>query len=251
MRKTCWTNWRESLERGTPLFEREHHQRIAKVLEALDPGVLARNHCLFGGGTAIALRHGEYRESVDIDFMVSDLAGYRELRQLLTAPGGIAGLALPDRRLEQAREIRADQYGIRTVVAVDGAGIKFEIVLEARIRFDPPGKDDEVCGIATLTELDMVASKLLANADRWADDSICSRDLIDLAMMEPGKALLHKGLEKARVPYGDSVDKALAKAIAALLQREGHIERCMKTMRMTVPKALLWQRIQTLQKVSA
>jgi hypothetical protein len=44
---------------------------------------LSLRHCYFGGGTAMALRYGEYRESVDIDFLVSDLAGYREMRQLL------------------------------------------------------------------------------------------------------------------------------------------------------------------------
>ncbi|HKW83534.1 MAG TPA: nucleotidyl transferase AbiEii/AbiGii toxin family protein, partial [Burkholderiaceae bacterium] len=49
------------------MFEREHHRRVATVLEALDADVLKANACLFGGGTAIALRYGEYRESVDID----------------------------------------------------------------------------------------------------------------------------------------------------------------------------------------
>jgi hypothetical protein len=66
------------------LFERPHHQSVAQVLSALDGTLLRENKCLFGGGTLIALRYGEYRESVDIDFMVSDLAGYRTLRQLLT-----------------------------------------------------------------------------------------------------------------------------------------------------------------------
>ena len=51
------------------MFERMHHQRIARVLESLNAPLLAANGCLFGGGTAIALRFGEYRESVDIDFM--------------------------------------------------------------------------------------------------------------------------------------------------------------------------------------
>lgn len=37
--------------------------RIASVLEALDAGLLADSRCYFGGGTAIALRYGEYRES--------------------------------------------------------------------------------------------------------------------------------------------------------------------------------------------
>jgi hypothetical protein len=56
------------------MFERPHHQRIAQVLGALNAPLLRENHCLFGEGTAIALRYAEYRESVDIDFLVSDLS---------------------------------------------------------------------------------------------------------------------------------------------------------------------------------
>lgn len=62
------------------MFERPHHRRIAQILLALDAQHLRDRHCLFGGGTAMALRYGEYRESVDIDFLVSDVASYRELR---------------------------------------------------------------------------------------------------------------------------------------------------------------------------
>ncbi len=50
------------------MFNRPHHQRIAHVLSALDGSVLAQNACWFAGGTCIALKFGEYRESVDIDF---------------------------------------------------------------------------------------------------------------------------------------------------------------------------------------
>lgn len=56
------------------MFERRHHRQIAKLLRVLDGGKLLRFHCLFGGGTAMALRFGEYRESVDVDFLVSDEA---------------------------------------------------------------------------------------------------------------------------------------------------------------------------------
>jgi predicted nucleotidyltransferase component of viral defense system len=41
--------------------------------------LLKQHNYLFAGGTAIALRYGEYRESVDIDFLASDLASYRYL----------------------------------------------------------------------------------------------------------------------------------------------------------------------------
>lgn len=78
------------------MFERDHHQSIARVLAALDGILLAEANCLFGGGTAMALRFGEYRESVDMDFLVSDVACYRRLRQLLTGETGFTGLLRAD-----------------------------------------------------------------------------------------------------------------------------------------------------------
>src|SRR3569623_3140415 len=72
------------------MFERPHHRDVALVLQALEPAALSQRHCWFGGGTAMALKYGEYRESLDIDFLVADRDGYRELRQVL---GGVAGLA--------------------------------------------------------------------------------------------------------------------------------------------------------------
>jgi len=72
------------------MFERPHHQRIARVLQALDADLLRQHGCLFGGGTCITLRFGEYRESVDMDFLISNPTGYRELRQILTSAQGMA-----------------------------------------------------------------------------------------------------------------------------------------------------------------
>ena len=37
------------------MFEREHHRRVASVLQALDARLLHAHQCLFGGGTALAL----------------------------------------------------------------------------------------------------------------------------------------------------------------------------------------------------
>ena len=165
------------------MFERPHHRRIATVLQALDADALLANACLFGGGTAMALRFGEYRESVDIGFLVSRVDGYRQLRQRLMGPDGLRAITRPGEVLNPSREMRADQYGVRTLLQVEGADIKLEIVLEARIELEAPGPDDRLCGVATLTPLDMATSKLLANADRWSDDGVFSRDVIDLAMM--------------------------------------------------------------------
>jgi len=228
------------------LFERAHHRRIARVLEALDAPLLAASGCLFAGGTAMALRFGEYRESVDIDFLVSDLEGYRALRQRLTGSEGIAAITRPGAALTQARELRADQYGLRTLLAVDGVDIKFEIVLEARIELEPPGQEDRLCGVCTLTPLDMAAATLLANSDRWRDDSVFSRDLIDLAMMAPSRKLRDQALDKAAQAYGASVEADLHHAVQALRDRPQRLERCMRALQMTMPAAPLWQRIRAL-----
>jgi hypothetical protein len=230
------------------LFEREHHQRIAHVLQALDGPLLSSQGCLFGGGTAIAPRRGEYRGSVDMDFLVSHLPGYRTLRQLLTDAQSLGPITRPGQALQLARELRADQYGLRTLVQMDGVAIKLEIAHEARITLDAPGAGDALCGVPTLVPLDMAASKLLANSDRWADDAVYSRDLIDLAMMQPGRALLRKAIDKAAGAYGQSIQADLAKAIDRLRERPGRLEACRQALRMsTVPAAVLWARIRRLR----
>jgi hypothetical protein len=235
------------VEEGACLFEREHHRRIATILEALDADLLLASHCLFGGGTAIALRHGEYRESVDVDFIVSDREGYRRLRQLLTGAHGIGAITRAGHVLDQVRDMRADQYGLRTMLQIEGVAIKFEVVLEARIALETSGPADRILGVATLTPLDMVATKLLALSDRWRDDAVLSRDLIDLAMMSPPKRLLRQAIDKASGTYGDSIQADLVKAIEALRSRPHRLDRCMEAMRMTgVSKAALWTRIKGL-----
>lgn len=236
------------------MFEREHHRRVADVLEALDASLLERSGCLFGGGTAIALRYGEYRESVDIDFLVSNVEGYRALRQRLSGREGIGAVTRADASLTQKREVRADQYGIRTVLDVRGTDVKLEVVLEGRIILEAPGPGDRICGVATLTTLDLATSKLLANSDRWADDSVHSRDLIDLAMMRLDKNTLRRAIEKASGAYGASIEADLIKAIEALKKRPGRLEDCMQALQMTtvpagvstVPPAVLWKEIRRL-----
>lgn len=229
------------------MFERQHHRTIAALLEHLDGDLLADCHCLFGGGTAMALRHGEYRESVDVDFLVADQDGFRRLRSLVTASVGLSALVregMP--ALAAARDIRADQYGIRTAVVLADAEIKFEIVREGRIALSDPV--ERICGVPLLTSEDMTASKLLANSDRGMDDGTFNRDIIDLAMMSPATAILEQGVAKAIAAYGDAIVADVGKAILRLRERAGWLERCMQVMAMRQPKAVVWQRLRTLHR---
>ena len=229
------------------MFERPQHRRVALVLQALNAGLLRTHRCYFGGGTAIVLRNGEYRESADIDFLVSDVDGYRELRELLTGAAGID--AITDLPLKQLRHIRADQYGIRTLLDVEGVPIKLEIIHEGHITLDVPGSADQVCGITTLSLLDMATTKLLANADRWADRSTFSRDLIDLAMLVPPQPLLDTAIDKAATAYGNGIERCLTFAIDYLAGNPNRLGECMRALRIfDTPEDVLRQHITRLRR---
>ncbi|MCW2313781.1 hypothetical protein [Rhodoferax antarcticus] len=119
------------------------------------------------------------------------------MRQLLTNPGDIAGIvhdqAAP---LEQIKEMRADLYGIRTTLQVDGKPIKFEIVLEGRIQLATPTAEDEISGVATLSELDSPPPSCWPIQIAGAD-GVFKRDVIDLAMVKP-KAVVWQRLRALR-----------------------------------------------------
>ncbi len=226
------------------MFERPHHQRIEQVLEVLDSRLLLEHKCLFGGGTAITLTQGEHRESVVIDFLCSSVDGYREIRSLVNT-AGISSLLTG--AISVLREPRIDQYGIRCVLQVAGTPIKFEIIFEGRVQLADPLPNDRVCGVWALAKQDKVATKLMANSDRWADSSVMSRDIIDLAVIaEPDGSLDPSGIAKALHAYGPGVLDDVKKAKALLLERKGRLKECMKNLGMHLPEADLRIRIQAL-----
>jgi hypothetical protein len=228
-------------------FMREHHQKIAHVLNSLNHEKLSNAHCYFGGDTAIALKYGEYRESVDIDFMVSDIHGYRQLRSDATDPGGLANIFSTLSQIDTSQEVRADQYGIRSAVKVMGSSIRFEIVLEGRITFDQPGDADKIHGVQCLNVADLIASKLLANSDRWGDASVFSRDLIDLVMMKFTTTEWQSGFAKSTRAYGESIHRDLIKACDTFLNKPVHVQGCLSRLKMNIPPTVLVDKVRDLK----
>ena len=219
-------------------YRRPRHRAVARVLEALSAAFLADNQCYFGGGTRIALELDEYRESQDVDFLCADLAGYRAIRSGIgdrtlgkVAPRWPRGLSL-------LRDVRADQYGVRTVIGVEGEPVKFEIILEARISLTPAG----IRGVpvATLDRASCFAEKWLANADRWNDASVLSRDAIDLAFMLSRWNVTEakSGAILAEHAYGDAVRKAASSACLKLLRDAIYRKRCAHALAIVDAKPL-------------
>jgi Nucleotidyl transferase AbiEii toxin, Type IV TA system len=209
------------------MFKRAHHQAIQKILNCLNAELLLDAGCYFGGGTAGVLLLGEYRESVDIDFLCSSNAGFRCLRQSVLQNNLGALVTQP---IQHLREVRADMYGIRTFVEMDGLAVKIEFISEARISLS--GGLHPRLGVPTLTPDDMVAEKLLANSDRGYDASVFSRDIIDLAMMIAAWGGITLAIwEKVEAAYGASVRRAFHDAVARI-NNDDHLKQCLQKMKM-------------------
>jgi hypothetical protein len=194
------------------MAERVEHDRVLALLASLDGDLLRDSECWFAGGTAVSLRCDEFRVSRDVDFLCSSRDGYRELRQRVYEAGA-RGIFADEPSLR--RDLRADRYGIRVVVDVAGEPLKLEIVSEGRV--DLEGTEDDNLPVARLTDRDLVAAKLLANQDRFLDDSFLARDVIDLIMLEHMLgALPEASWDKARRAYGPSVDDAYRRAVVRL-----------------------------------
>lgn len=209
-----------------PNFRRPWHRLVWQVLESLNRDLLARARCWFGGGTRVAMELGEFRESVDVDFLCEDREGYRILRSTVTQ-SSLGDLA--SRPLELMRDVRADMYGIRTFLRVDGQPVKFEVIFEGRIPL--MGEARSPFPVEVLARPSCFAEKLLANADRGRDASANARDLIDLAFMAANwpEEDLRTGMATAQSAYGDAVQREL-NAVLSSLDDADYRQRCLAAL---------------------
>jgi hypothetical protein len=214
-------------------FQRPEHENLVAALRLADIDSFAKNKCWFGGGTAIVLKYGEYRISLDVDFLCSDANGYRELRNAAVRFGNEAFFPPP---IEPLREFQTDQYGLRTALRFNGQPIKFEIVREGRI--DLSGAFDDDLGLPTLSTVDMFAEKLLANSDRCQDRAVAYRDAFDLGMLILNHSSVpDEALAKAEAAYGADIGRKV-QWVTEKLADETEIARSAEGLHMDVGLAI-------------
>jgi hypothetical protein len=198
-------------------FRIGHHQLIHRVLDGLNCEFLSECRAYFGGGTLISLDLGEYRTSNDIDFICAIGADYRKLRNAIS--DRTPRILLKDNSDLQIERFTADQYGIRMAIVVDGVTIKTEIIAEARFELDSP-RQPSWSPVECLSISDCFTSKLLANADRYADASVHSRDLIDLAFLRNDRPIPSLAIDKAEAAY-----RVMPALTAALISFQANSDR--------------------------
>ena len=197
-------------------FKRQEHRTIAEALTLMDSALLTESKCWFAGGTAIVMLLGEYRLSLDVDFLCADADGYRTLRAAAVEHGLAAFFAPP---VTPLRDFRVDQYGIRTAIALNGQTVRFEIVREGRITLD--GSLRSGLHVPVLATDDMFAEKLLANADRCQDRAVAYRDAFDLGMLlTRHEHIPVAAIAKAEHAYGADIARKIVWVVNKLSDRQ-------------------------------
>ena len=218
-------------------WKRPLHRRIAKILALMNAEFLEQAQCYFGGGTQLVMSHREFRESRDIDFLLSSQEGLRMLRETL----GERSLGrIFKGKINLAREVRADRYAIRTFITEDPAAepLKFEIVVEARIALN--GAMEDTLGVPCLKLPWAIAEKLLANADRGRAKEYRTRDVIDLAFvsLDADKTAFPAGYELAQRAYGQVILRELDEVLKMLDLDSKYRAQCVADLLITDGKAL-------------
>lgn len=213
------------------MFDHEHHQKIIQVLSGLNTEIFNECHAYFGGGTLITLLHNEYRWSKDVDFICPVGHGYKRLREIIFDASFCGDVLFSSNEsIVIPREIKADQYGVRFLLKVDGTPIKFEIVAEGRISLEAPEFHPFAPKLPTLSSVDRFTEKLLANTDRWPDKSVESRDLIDLGVLCATEGINHDAFAKAEAVY--PARESLVKSVESFLGDPVYQQKCFKALQM-------------------
>lgn len=210
-------------------FKLERHNQILRILNSLNYQIFQDNNAYFGGGTLIALLYKEYRQSNDIDFICSvGLSGYKNLRSLIFDQG-YKSLFSDLNHISIGRST-TDQYGIRMLIQIEDIFIKTEIIAEARFELESP-RYFQWTNIPCLSHNDAITSKLLANSDRYPDNSVLSRDLIDLAILRYNSTFSLLAINKAEQAY--EVIRPLKIAIQRFQDRSEYREKCFEQLKIS------------------
>ncbi|ELS03212.1 protein of unknown function (DUF1814) [Xenococcus sp. PCC 7305] len=212
-------------------FRLAHHNKILTILESLNHDLLDKSFAYFGGGTLIALDFGEYRWSKDVDFICPvATSGYKHLRTVIY-DGGHKALFKDLSQIEIGHST-TDQYGIRMLIKVDNIPIKAEIIAEARFELDPPRYPAWTSTpIPCLSTNDCFTAKLLANSDRYMDNSVEARDLIDLAVLRLNSSIPQSAIDKAESAY--EVVRPLKEAIKMFQERPDFRDKCFNGLKIS------------------
>nr|WP_228056499.1 hypothetical protein [Microcoleus sp. LEGE 07076] len=110
------------------------------------------------------------------------------------------------------------------------------MVCEGRIELGEPNYPN-LSPVPCLNQIDSIAEKLLANADRQLSDRVNSRDLIDLAVQRLATPIPQRAIDKAEAAY--QVMEPLDRAIQYFQYRRDYREKCYDVLSIAEPNKVI------------
>lgn len=201
-------------------FKIEHHKIIESALENFNADLLYEKNILFGGGTRIALDLGEFRKSVDIDFLCPNKDSYRAVRESVTS-ASLGALVKED--FHYVREILFTRDAVRAMFLFRGARLKLEFVCFDNYQITPVL--DDKFPVPYINPESCFYTKLLANSDRCMAHPY--KDIVDiLAMCDAWGDIPTSSIDGAMSHYGQSVIRDLKRSLDDILAKPmDYIER--------------------------
>lgn len=191
---------------GMDRFNISRHNKINNLIHNhLNTRLIEENKFYFGGGTLCSMKYGEYRESVDIDFLTCDRNGMINMR--------LGENLISELPLWKGKQIKSDKDGIRFWVDFRGEAYKIEFIFESRIVFNEPVRFET---ILSLDPVSHISCKLLANADRGCGGELqAHKDIIDILVLyeHHGKKALTDAWHMAYEAYGSWLVRCTEKSM--------------------------------------
>ena len=217
------------MDSSTPEFRRPRHAAIMGVLRRMDAAFLLENRCFLSGGTAAAMELGEYRRAEGMRFLTE--GGFSAIRC------GVAHNSFGPVFREQpdlAREVRPDQFGVRSFVNTDDGPIKLEILWTHA----PPGVGAPRTGwpVPLVGRRALVTGLVLALFDLGSPKRAYFRNLVDLAFTSAswGNDVLADAMATCEQAFGERISEGLATALRLALDHADAWAECMRDMSVCV-----------------
>lgn len=195
-------------------FKLEHHALIESALSNFNADFFIENRIFFGGGTRIALELGEFRKSIDIDFLCPDKNSYRAVREHVT---NVSLGELVKQDFEYAREIMFNRDSVRVVFKCDGAPLKLEFVCFDN--YDLNCVVDDQFPVPYLDRESCFYTKLMSHTDRCMSHPY--KDIVDiLAMCDSWGEIPESAFIKAESHYGQQIRSMLIRAVDDVISHQ-------------------------------
>lgn len=210
------------------VWTKKHHNNIWDIMKSIDIETINKSGLVFAGGTLCALRYGEYRESVDIDFFtnIENQKNFSLFQQNIIN-GNNGNILLQNQNSKYGINIiRYERNFLQLLIKNNHKNNPNEDAKDVKVEFVcsevPLVGKTLFKGVLSLSPIASIACKLIAYKIRGKELSSQKKDLIDLLILKHHESTLcfNNGMSIAQKFYGSgsSIEQTLYKEALQIVE---------------------------------